>query len=157
MGRLVEEEVATSQLQLHPVHEVWIQQHHQSFHLLQVTTEHLQLDQPPLILRPQHLMAQLLIKLAFTPADFATFHRTCTQTFQQGLPVKATMLHRPSLHKDLEVVVVGPLLAPATCQLHLLPPDIPPLLLDLAWDIVATGLCKTLLELCGKPTKRRDQ
>lgn len=146
MDRLEEEEgeVATLPLQLPPVHEAWTQPHHRLFHLLQITTEHRQLDQLPLLLL-RHRMAQQLIKPAFTQADFVIFRQVCTQTSQQGLLVKATMLRLPSLLKDLGVVVVAdPLLALATWQLHHLPPDI---LLGLAWDSVEIDSWQTSLVL----------
>jgi hypothetical protein len=77
MGRPVE--AATSQHRLHLVPEIWIQQHRRNIHLLQVKTEHHRLVQ---LLLHLHLrrMVQLLIRLAFTQADFATSldnHQTC--------------------------------------------------------------------------------
>lgn len=139
-------EVATSQPQLHLDREIWIQ-YRRSFRLHQIKTECHQADQQLNLLHLRR-MAQLLIKLAFIQADFATLHnlQICKRTYQLGQRAKATMLPRPLHPKVLEVV--DPLLALAPWQLHRPPVDSLPLAQLLpaqVWDSAGTGLCRTSL------------
>jgi hypothetical protein len=73
-------EAATSQHQHHLVLEAWTRQCHLNFRHLPVMNEHHHLHQlvqqpPPLHLRH---MVLLLIRRAFTQADFAIYnHQTC--------------------------------------------------------------------------------